>query len=84
MNLALANDICRLTFCLKNVSAGMNCPGCKSPIGEGPFPVVGVLKAYDLDRESIEKDGQFSLRLASEFVPLARVTCPACGWGKCG
>lgn len=58
----------------------MNCPGCKSPIGEGPFPVVGVLKAYDLDRESVEKDGLFSLRMASEFVALAMITCPACGW----
>lgn len=58
----------------------MNCPGCRNPIGEGPFPVVGVLKAYDLDRESVEKDGLFSLRMASEFVALAMVTCPACGW----
>lgn len=58
----------------------MNCPGCNNPIGKGPFPVVGVLKAFAIDKDSVEKEARLDLRVVSEFLPLAMVTCPSCHW----
>lgn len=58
----------------------MNCPFCKATIDDDQSrPVVGALKAVALDKEEIEQNSNFPLRVGADFLPLVAITCQDCG-----